>query len=128
MNAAAFVILVAGMRAAEPILVPLIVAAFLAIISISPVFWLRRKRIPSLLALICVVLGVLGVGFVFILVIGTSLDDFSEAIPRYQARLTLEILPIIQWIQGLGFQLDKDMLLKSIYPGASMRLVANVLS
>ncbi len=128
MNAAAVVILVAGMRAAEPILVPLIVAAFLAIISISPVFWLRRKGIPSLLAVICVVLGVLGVGFVFILVIGTSLDDFSEAIPRYQARLTLEILPIIQWIQGLGFQLDKDMLLKSIYPGASMRLVANVLS
>jgi predicted PurR-regulated permease PerM len=75
-----------------------------------------------------VVLGVLGVGFVFILIIGTSLDDFFKAIPRYQARLTQEIEPIIQWIQGLGFQLDKDILLKSIDPGASMRLVANMLS
>jgi predicted PurR-regulated permease PerM len=128
LTAAAFVIVVAGMRAAEPILVPLIVAAFLAIISTSPVFWLRQKRVPAPLAVLLVVLGVLGVGFVFILIIGTSLDDFSDAIPRYQSRLTQEIDPIIHWIQGLGFQLDKDMLLESIDPGASMRLVANMLS
>ena len=128
LTAAAFVIVVAGMRAAEPILVPLIVAAFLAIISTSPVFWLRQKGMPAPLAVLLVVLGVLGVGFVFILIIGTSLDDFLDAIPRYQSRLTQEIDPIIQWIQELGFQLDKDMLLKSIDPGASMRLVANMLS
>jgi AI-2 transport protein TqsA len=128
LTAAAFVIVVAGMRAAEPILLPLIVASFLAIISTSPVFWLRQKGIPAPLAVLFVVLGVLGVGFVFILIIGTSLGDFSEAIPRYQARLTQEIVPIIQWIQELGFQLDKEILLKSIDPGASMRLVANMLS
>jgi predicted PurR-regulated permease PerM len=128
LTAAAFVIVVAGMRAAEPILVPLIVAAFLAIISTSPVFWLRDKGIPAPLAVLLVVLGVLGIGFVFILIIGTSLNDFLEATPRYQSRLTQEIEPIIQWIQELGFQLDKDMLLKSIDPGASMRLVANMLS
>ena len=128
LTAAAFVIVVAGMRAAEPILVPLIVAGFLAIISTSPVFWLRQKGIPAPLAVLCVVLGVLGVGFTSILIIGTSLDDFSEAIPRYQARLTQEIDSIIQWIQGLGFKLGKEMLLKSIDPSASMRLVANMLS
>jgi len=54
--------------------------------------------------------------------------DFSAAIQRYQARLTQEIEPIIQWIQGFGFQLDNEMLLKSIDPGASMRLVAKMLS
>lgn len=128
LTAAAFVIVVAGMRAAEPILVPLIVSVFLAIISTSPVFWLRQKGVPVPLAVFGVVLGVLSVGLVFILIIGTSLDDFSEAIPRYQARLTQEIDPLIHWIQELGFQLDKGMLLKSIDPGASMRLVANMLS
>jgi len=83
LTAAAFVIVVAGMRAAEPILVPLIVSIFLAIISSSPVFWLRKKMVPAPLAVLGVVLGVLSVGFVFILIVGTSLDDFSEAIPRY---------------------------------------------
>ena len=38
LTAAGFVVIVAGMRAAESILVPLLVVAFLAIISLSPVF------------------------------------------------------------------------------------------
>lgn len=128
LTAAAFIIVIAGMRAAETILVPLIVAAFLAIISTSPFFWLRQKRIPAPVAILFVVLGVLGVGLGFILIIGTSLDDFLEAIPRYQARLTQEILPLIQWVQGFGVQLDKEILLQSIDPGASMRLVAKMLA
>lgn len=126
--AAAFMIVVAGMRAAESILVPLLIAGFLAIISASPVFWLRQKGLPAPLAACLVVLGVVGVGLLFILIIGTSLDDFSRAIPRYQAMLTQEIEPILHWIQGLGFQLNKEMLMKSINPGASMRLVAKMLS
>ncbi len=48
--------------------------------------------------------------------------------PRYQIRLTQEMEPLIHWIQSMGFQLDKDLVLKSIDPGASMRLVAQMLS
>lgn len=126
--AAAFIVVVAGMRAAESILVPLLIAGFLAIISASPVFWLRQKGIPPTIAACLVVLGVLGIGFLFILIIGSSMDDFSRAIPRYQAKLTEEIEPLMLWIQNLGFQLDKDMLMKSLDPGASMRLAAQMLS
>lgn len=116
------------MRAAEPILVPLLIAGFLAIISTSPVFWLRKKNIPAPAAVFLVILGVLSLGFGFILLIGTSLDDFSDAIPRYQARLTQEMGPFLLWIQEMGFQPDEDLLLKSIDPGASMRLVGRMLS
>jgi AI-2 transport protein TqsA len=126
--AAAFIVVVAGMRAAESILVPLLIACFLAIISASPVFWLRQKGIPLSIAASLVVLGVLGIGFLFILIIGSSIDDFSRAIPRYQTKLTEEIEPLMLSIQSLGFQLDKDMLMKSLNPGASMRLAAQMLS
>ena len=128
LTAAGFVIVVAGMRAAEPILVPLLIAGFLAIISTSPVFWLREKGIPAPAAVFFVILGVLSLGFGFILIIGTSLEDFSDAIPRYQVQLTQKIEPLLHWIQDMGFQLDKDLLLKSIDPGASMRLVGRMLS
>lgn len=101
--AAAFVIVVAGMRAAEPILVPFLFAALLAIILTSPVFWLRQKNFPASLALFLVVMGVVSVGIGFVLIIGNSLDDFSDAIPRYQVLLTQKMAPIHQWIQGLGF-------------------------
>ncbi len=127
-SAAAFVIVVAGMRAAEPILVPLLIAGFLAILSASPIFWLRDKGLPAAVALFLVILGVLGLGFGFIVLIGTSLDDFSNAIPRYQARLTEEMEPLLQWVQGLGFQFNEELMLKSIDPGASMRLVGRMLS
>ena len=128
LTAAAFVIVVAGMRAAEPILVPLLIAGFLAIISTSPVFWLRKKSIPAPAAVFLVILGVLSLGFGFILLIGTSLEDFSNAIPRYQARLTQAMGPLLEWIQGLGIKLNEELLLKSIDPGASMRLVGRMLS
>ena len=128
LTAAAFVIVVAGMRTAEPILVPLLIAGFLAMISTSPVFWLREKGIPAPAAVFFVILGVLSLGFGFILIIGTSLEDFSNAIPRYQTQLTQKIDPLLHWIQGMGFQLNKDLLLKSIDPGASMRLVGRLLS
>ncbi|MDH5429629.1 MAG: AI-2E family transporter [Nitrospirota bacterium] len=128
LTAAAFVIVVAGMRAAEPILVPLLIAGFLAIISTSPVFWLRKKNIPASAAVFLVILGVLVLGFGFILLIGTSLEDFSKAIPRYQSRLTQEMGPLLLWIESLGFQLNEELLLKSLDPGASMRLVGRMLS
>ncbi len=125
---ASLVIVVAGMRAAEPILVPLLISGFLAILSASPIFWLREKGIPAPVALFLVVLVVLGLGFGFIVLIGTSLEDFSDALPRYQTRLTEEMGPLLQWIQGLGFQFNEELLLKSIDPGASMRLVGRMLS
>ena len=128
LTAAAFVIVVAGMRAAEPILVPLLIAGFLAILSTSPVFWLREKGIPAPVALFLVVVGVLSLGFGFIVIIGTSLEDFSDAIPRYQTRLTEEMGPLLQWIQGMGIQFNEELLLKSMDPGASMRLVGRMLS
>jgi len=47
---AAFVIVVAGMSAAQVILVPFLLAAFIAIISAPPLFWLQRKGLSTWLA------------------------------------------------------------------------------
>ena len=127
-TAAGFVIVVAGMRAAQSILVPLLVSAFLAVISASPVFWLQRKRVPAPMAVLLVVLAALGLSLGFGALIGSSLEDFSEALPRYQTRLLEEVGPGVQWLQSLGIQLSDDTLLKYIDPGASMRLVAKMLT
>lgn len=56
---AAIVIVVAGMRAATVILVPFLLAVFISIISATPLFWLQRKGLPTWLALIAVILGIL---------------------------------------------------------------------
>ncbi|MEO2017053.1 MAG: AI-2E family transporter [Fuerstiella sp.] len=65
--AAAFVIVVAGLRAAESILNPLLLAVFLSVITAPAYFWLIKRQIASWLALL-IVIGVLSatlIGVVF---------------------------------------------------------------
>ena len=40
---ACFVIIVAGIRSAESIVVPFLLSVFIAVICTSPLFWLKRK-------------------------------------------------------------------------------------
>ena len=125
---AGLIVVIAGMRAAESILVPLLVSGFLAIIIATPVFWLQQKRVPGPLAVFLVVLVVLGIGIGFGALIGTSLQDFSEAIPRYQKVFTEELVPLLEKLQAMGLQLSEETLMQYVDPGASMRLAANMLS
>ena len=86
-TAAAFVIVIAGMRAAEAILVPFLLSAFIAIICGPPLSWLRHRGVPTVLALLIVIAGIMGIGFLMALLIGASISNFSAALPAYQARL-----------------------------------------
>ena len=58
---AAFVVVVAGMRAAESIIVPFLLSVFIAVISAPMLFWLTKKGLPTWLALLIVIGGVIGV-------------------------------------------------------------------
>ncbi|MCK5423498.1 MAG: AI-2E family transporter, partial [Deltaproteobacteria bacterium] len=95
--AASFVIIVAGMRAAEPIIVPFLLAAFVAVICTSPLFWLKRKGIPTGISVVIVLLGIMMIGLIMIVLIGTSLQDFSDALPSYQAHLREEASGLFEW-------------------------------
>jgi len=64
------------MRAASEFLVPLMLSAFIAIISAPPLFWLRRRRVPAGLAVFIVIIVVIFFGLAVGALVGTSLDDF----------------------------------------------------
>ncbi|HEY3486511.1 MAG TPA: hypothetical protein VGL10_00460 [Gammaproteobacteria bacterium] len=44
---AAFVVIIAGMKAAADILMPFLLAAFIAIIAAPAIFWLEKRKVPS---------------------------------------------------------------------------------
>jgi AI-2 transport protein TqsA len=125
---AAVVIVVAGMRAAEKILVPFLLSAFLAIICAPPLFWLRRKHIPTALALLIVIGGIMGIGLLMGTLVGASVKDFSAALPLYQARLQEEIQGLIAWLRGIGLDISDQVLLEYFDPGAIMRIVGKTLT
>jgi AI-2 transport protein TqsA len=125
---AAFAIIVAGARAAEPILVPFLVSMMLAIICVPPMQWMAMRGVPEWLAVILVVLLVLGIGFAFGTVIGTSLLDFSASLPYYQARLRTEMTGLFDWLEVHGVELSGRVLPEALDPGQMLRIAGRIFS
>ena len=125
---ACFIIIVAGIRSAEPIIVPFLLSAFIAVICTSPLFWLKGKGVPTSIAVLIVLLGIGLVGLLMIALVGTSLNDFSDALPTYQTRLQEEMASLFSWLNGKGINISGEKLLAYIGPGKAMRLFAGTLN
>jgi predicted PurR-regulated permease PerM len=125
---ASFIVIVAGMRAAEVILVPFLLAAFIAIISASPMFWLQKRGVPAWLSLLIVVLGMLLAGLLVSAMVGSSVRDFSKDLPVYQAKLKNQTAAVISWFEKTGFEVSGPALAETFDPGAAMSLVASILN
>jgi len=124
--AASFVIVVAGMKAAGSILVSFILSAFIAVICSSPLFWLQRKDVPTGIAVLIMLVGIMMIALVMAALIGTSMKDFSLALPSYQEHLRKEIAELLVWLGSKGIDISYQGLLNYFDPGKAMQLVASV--
>lgn len=111
---ASLVVVVAGLRAAGPILVPVLFSAFLAVLAIPPVKWLQSKRLPDWLAVTIVFVGVIG-GFTIVSVlIGNSIASFSDNLDLYTKRLETMTASWFGWFEARGVDLSTDALLEQV--------------
>jgi len=102
---ACLVIVIAGLKAASSIVIPLLMAIFLAIIASTPLQWLRRRGLPTWAALTLILL-LLGSALISIgSLIGASIDQLSNTLPRYEAQLRALIDNVTLWASGLGLTL-----------------------
>lgn len=125
---AAIVIIIAGIREASDILIPFLLAVFIAVIGGPPAFWLKRKGVPYSLAVLSVVLVMLGIGFGMGAVLSTSLNGFYQQIDSYKASLNQQMEALFVWLKGMGVHLDWDLLREVVNPGEAMQLVATLLA
>ena len=121
---AAFVIVVAGMRAAVDILVPFLLAAFIAIISGAPLFWLQRKGLPAGLALLIIISSIFFIGFLMAWLVGSSVKDFSDNLPTYEDKLRQQTTAVLGWLSKLGMDTSNLELTKIFNPASAMKMVA----
>lgn len=126
--AASFVIIVAGMKAAQAILVPFLLSIFIAIICSPLLFWLRKKGLPMSLSLILVISGILGIGLLIGMIAGSSLNDFAQSLPLYQERLRDKTTAITRLLGQLGFSFSDKLLLEYVDPRAAMNLASVMLA
>ena len=128
MTAAAVVIVVAGMKAAVTILVPFLLAAFIAIVMSPALAWLRGKGFPGWLTLLIVITAMVVVGAVVVTVVGKSVHDFSGDLPTYEAKLREKVGGFVDWLDGRGVDTSGLRASELMDVGAAMRLTAATLN
>ena len=126
---AAVVVVIYGMQMMSVLLVPFLIAAFLALITVKPMLWLQAHRVPSILAALLIVTMLMLILASVGAILGTSIADFTAALPAYQARLDVIIDGVFKFIVNNSnvdpsIQSMSDM----IDPGFAMGLVAGLLN
>lgn len=127
LTAACFVVVVAGMRAAATILIPFLLAIFVATISAPALYWMRKKRVPSGVAILVILLGVVLVVSFFGTMLGTSLAGFTRATPQFQLRLTELTGQFTVWLDARGIEFPEEQLNEVLNPGRALSLVGSLL-
>ncbi|MDX1454404.1 MAG: AI-2E family transporter [Gammaproteobacteria bacterium] len=125
---ASIVIVIAGMKASQDILVPFLLALFLAVLGASPMLWLQKRGLPLWLALMLVISGFLLVGVGLAGLVSSAVADFTQNLPTYQARLRGEFSSLIEWLAGRGLDSESLKLSEIFNPGAAMGLVGTMLN
>lgn len=125
---AALVIIIAGLKSASEVVVPLMLSAFIAIICAPMLSALRRKNVPTWLAILLIVtLIMLSVSSLGIFV-GASLDGFNQQLPSYKARMINELDGVISLANSAGLHISEEQMRGYFDPSILMQMVANTLS
>jgi predicted PurR-regulated permease PerM len=126
---AAVIIIVYGMQMAKALLVPFLVAAFLALITVRPMLWMQSKRVPSFIAALAIVSAIMLILATLGAIVGTSIADFTAALPSYQQRLDGIIQGGLRFIAGRIDGIESlQSLSDMIDPGWAMGLAASILN
>ena len=91
-------------------------------------YWLERRGVPGWLAITLVI------STVFVILVGVgalvvqSANAFTAKLPFYQERLTLIFAGAVAWLEPLGVELSRDMLVENFNPGTAFTLAGNALA
>ncbi len=126
---AAVIVIIYGLQMAKNLLVPFLVAAFLALITVRPMLWMQKNRVPAILAALIIVSIIMLILTIVGAIVGTSIADFTAAIPTYQERLDAIVQGFVSFVARTfnregTFENIGDM----IDPGWAMGLAATILN
>ncbi len=109
-SAAAFVVVIAGMQAAVNIIIPFLLAVFLAIISTPALFWMKKRRISTFFAILIISLVILAAGLLVGALLATSIADFTKTLPEYAKKLEENFNLLLSWLESKGVQVEKPLM------------------
>jgi predicted PurR-regulated permease PerM len=125
---AAFVVILWGISQAQSVMLLSLVSVFLAIIGTPPVLWLQRKHIPSVIAVLLVVAGMIALLLIIGVIVGTSINSFSDTLPFYQGRIQEQASALKGMLASRGIEIPDTLLLKYVNPEAVMSVSVGMLA
>lgn len=125
---ASFVVVVSGMKAAQSIIVPFLLAVFISVMCAPGMFWMRKKGVPSSVAVLIAFVVILGGGTFIVTLVGTSLNEFIQGLPSYQAKLTQQTRDLVAWLESRNIEVPPDIEKQYLNFGTFMQLIANTAS
>lgn len=126
-NVAAFVVIIAGLKAASTVVVLVLAALLLAVAVAPPIFFLQRKGVPFVLGLIIAMSGAIGALGVVAMLVGTSVIQLQEQIPEYQDLIRRHYESASRLLAEYGLMTNLDSQLGNLIdPDRALDLAANV--
>lgn len=122
-----FVILTAALHEARDIVVPFLLAVFLATACAPPMDWLRTRGVPHVAALVLVAIGILAAGTLLAVIVGSSAQEFHQALPAYYAQLREASSGFEQTLAARGWW-PSGSLLPDLDPSFFLQFVSGILS
>ncbi len=125
---ASLVIIIAAIKIARPVLVPLTVAIFLATLTAPVVIYLKKKRVPPEVGvpLVLVMTLVLLAGIAGL--VGGSLNAFIQAAPTYQERLVELFFVTSAQFERWGIAVTAESLYSLVRPEELVGFLGDTLS
>jgi AI-2 transport protein TqsA len=124
-GAACFVIIVAGMKLAATLLIPFLLAVFLAIILTPLYFSMMKHGISSWLAMLILILCFALLTYSAVNVGVKSLIRFGSDLPEYQDGIQNQIVLFQDWLRTKGVKSPENILNATIKPDAIISMLGS---
>jgi len=103
---AAIIVIGAGIKFAAPLLVPVLVAGFIAVVTAPLVMWLCDKGVPRFVAVLAGLLLDVAAGTALGFPFAAAVATFSERIPKYASMLSGQIEQLELWLAARGIHFE----------------------
>ncbi|RKF17500.1 AI-2E family transporter [Alginatibacterium sediminis] len=127
-TAAALMVVLAGLKAATPILLPFLLSMFIAIVCAPIVRMMKKVGIPSVIAVMLVIILIVGTLLGLAGVVGHSLNEFRTSIPEYRDQIIEQLGSLVIFAKRFDIDISMHMVTQYFDPSLVFGLFANTLS
>ncbi|MBF0282495.1 MAG: AI-2E family transporter [Zetaproteobacteria bacterium] len=126
LSIACFIVLIAGLQAAQTIIVPMLMALLLMFIMLPGMQALMRYKVPTPLAITVVISFFLIITVGLFVFVGSSITQFLNKLPLLQQQIQQQLPIWLNHLSHYGIEISPKIILSYIDPSAAMRLVAAI--